>query len=122
MFSFAESYEFEWPVEVRTPDGGKFIVSTFIGHFKMVPEDELWDKPEVGSYQEFIEVERSKLRDVFLGWPEGEIIDDASKDGKTPLAATRENIDRLLRNRHVRIGIADAVNAAILRGEAREKN
>lgn len=122
MFSFAESYEFEWPVNVRTPQGGSFVESTFVGIFKMVPEDELWQKPEVESFEQFIELERDKLRSVFVGWPEGEILDDTSQDGKTPLAATPENIERLLRNRHVRIGIGEAVSDAILRGEAREKN
>jgi hypothetical protein len=118
-FVFEEDYTFKWPVTVRMPiDGGSFIEQTFTAVFAIVDENDLFDRQDVSSPGEAIEIEVKRFQELFLGF-EGIFTDE---DRQNELPSTPANVSMLLRRRHVRLGITQAYQDAVLKGELRTKN
>ncbi len=120
---FSDRFEFEWPVTVRTPADGSFVETKFTGKFVMLDEDKLVAAPEAKTHSDLVQFERNRIKEAWIGWKEGDILDDADPQGEEkPLPVTPANIDRMLRNRHMRQALSVAIAESMLDGGVREKN
>lgn len=100
MFRIQETQEYDWPVDIQVPvDGGAFTRRRFTARFRVMDKDrydELLENPA--------EMEEGVLREVLVGWADGEI---QSAAGDT-LDWSPENRDRLLKIPYVRTAVMTA--------------
>jgi hypothetical protein len=106
-FVVKQSYEYEWPVDVKVPSAktaGHFDVQRFTGLFKTEPVEKATERLKELSQQDAADFATSLLNEVWLGWREGQVTDDAG----SPLPNTPENRATLMQWSFVRQALLEA--------------
>lgn len=108
MFKLCVSHTYDWPVDVKVPDGGQYKTETFTARFKVIPQDR-WDELVAGQ-----NVDAAVVKDVLVGWA-----DIADEQGQ-PLPFDGSSLEQVLGVPYVRTALVQAYMASL--AGAREKN
>lgn len=115
MFTFSDTYRFEWPVKVKLPAAGGEDYHEFTGIF-VLPQDELeiFEPRPADDMRELVTFARERLKQYWVGWS------GIATEGGGELAFSEANRDRLLKQRPIRMAVDAALSDAVL--GIREKN
>lgn len=124
-FIFVEDYRFEWPVRVTYPGASGEIRRDFTVTLRLPDEDELTriffpGRSEEDGPRDFASAvarDRASLAEVVVGWS------GIALEGGAEYPYSSENLDKLLRQRPIRLALGEAASAAFFGvGGQREKN